>query len=77
MTADLSAPAPVLYKVADLEGDNGILRMSRREIYNQIQRGRLRAVKQGRATFITPAAVAAYVALLEDEAAHHPAQIPA
>lgn len=60
---------PVLYKVADLAGPNGLLRMSRPSIYRQIKAGRLRTVHQGAATFVTAAAVAEYVALLEREAA--------
>jgi hypothetical protein len=63
-----SPAAPLLYKVADLAGENGLLRMSRREIFKQIQRGRLKTVKQGRATFVTAASLAAYVELLEAEA---------
>lgn len=58
-------PAPALYKVADAVH---ILRMSRSEIYEQIRAGRLRIVKQGRATFITAVAIADYVKLLEQEA---------
>lgn len=58
---------PVLYKVADLAGEGGLLRMSRAYIYKQIKAGRLRTVKEGGATFITPAALADYVALLERE----------
>ena len=45
-----------------------MLRRSRHAIYDQIHRGRLRIVKQGRATFVTAAAVRAYVELLEREA---------
>jgi hypothetical protein len=60
------APAvPLLYKIADAAR---MLRMSRSVIYEQIQARRLRIVKQGRATFITAAALADYIALLETEA---------
>ena len=45
-----------------------MLRMSRHAVYVQIRRGRLRIVKEGRATFVTPAAITAYVELLEREA---------
>ena len=58
-------PAPALYKVADAVH---VLRLSRSEIYEQIRAGRLRIVKQGRATLITAAAIADYIALLEAEA---------
>ena len=63
--ATRTRPAPALYKVADAVH---MLRMSRSEIYEQIRAGRLRIVKQGRATFITAAAIAEYVTLLEAEA---------
>jgi hypothetical protein len=43
------------YKVADAVR---VLRMSRSIIYEQIKAGRIRTVKQGRATFITAAALA-------------------
>lgn len=61
-------PPQPLYKIADLAGRNGLLRMSRAYIYKQINAGRLRTVKEGDATFITAAALADYVALLEREA---------
>lgn len=57
-----------MYKIADLAGENGLLRLSRREIYKQIQQGRLKIVKQGRATLVTADALADYVKLLEKEA---------
>jgi excisionase family DNA binding protein len=44
-----------------------LLGMSRTVIYEQIRSGRLRSVKQGRARFIPAAAIAEYVALLEQE----------
>ena len=59
------AAGPHLYKVADAVS---VLRMSRSIIYEQIKAGRIRTVKQGRATFITSAALADYIALLEQEA---------
>jgi Helix-turn-helix domain len=58
-------PAPMMHKIPEVMV---MLRMSRHAIYDQIHRGRLRIVKQGRATFVTPAAVRAYVELLEREA---------
>lgn len=67
-TTDHVQPVPALYKVADLAGPNGLLRMSRASIYRQIKAGRLRTVHQGDATFVTSSAVADYVALLEREA---------
>ena len=45
-----------------------LLRMSRSAIYEQIRAGRLRIVKQGRATLISSAAIADYITLLETEA---------
>jgi excisionase family DNA binding protein len=44
-----------------------ILSMSRTVIYEQMRSGRLRYVKQGRATLITETAIRNYVALLESE----------
>ena len=44
-----------------------ILSMSRTVIYEQMRTGRLRYVKQGRATLITAKAIRSYVALLENE----------
>jgi hypothetical protein len=44
-----------------------ILSMSRTVIYEQMRNGRLRYVKQGRATLITKTAIRNYVALLETE----------
>lgn len=44
-----------------------ILSMSRTVIYEQLRNGRLRYVKQGRATLITRAAIRNYIALLETE----------
>ena len=59
---------PPLYKIADLTGANGMLRVSRAFVYRQIQAGRIRTVKQGDATFITAAALGDYLRLLEREA---------
>ncbi len=59
------SPSPVMYKIPEVMA---MLRMSRHAVYAQIRRGRLRIVKEGRATFVTPAAVTAYVELLEREA---------
>lgn len=58
-------PGPLLYKVTDAMR---VLSMSRTVLYEQIKVGRIRTVKQGRATFITAAALADYIALLEREA---------
>jgi predicted site-specific integrase-resolvase len=44
-----------------------ILSMSRTVIYEQMRVGRLRYVKQGRATLITAKAIRSYVDLLENE----------
>jgi hypothetical protein len=44
-----------------------ILSMSRTVIYEQMRTGRLRYVKQGRATLITAKAIRNYVDLLENE----------
>jgi len=67
MTATTHAvhAAPLLYKVSDAVT---VLRMSRAYVYRQIKAGRIRTVKEGDATFITAAALAEYVALLEREA---------
>jgi hypothetical protein len=59
------APDPLLYKIPEVMA---MLRMSRHVVYEQIRRGRLRIVKEGRATFVTAAALRAYVELLEREA---------
>jgi excisionase family DNA binding protein len=44
-----------------------ILSMSRTVIYEQMRNGRLRYVKEGRATLFTRAAIRNYIALLETE----------
>jgi hypothetical protein len=64
-TTDVMHAAPLLYKVSDAVA---MLRMSRAYLYRQIRAGRIRTVKEGDATFITAAALADYVALLEREA---------
>jgi excisionase family DNA binding protein len=56
---------PELFKVSEAMT---ILSMSRTVIYEQMRGGRLRYVKQGRATLITKAAIHEYIALLEQEA---------
>jgi hypothetical protein len=68
MTAQTIERAPIepqLYKIRDAMQ---VLRMSRSAIYEQIQAGRIRTVKQGRAAFITAAAITDYIALLVQEA---------
>jgi len=55
-------PEQVLYKIPEVMA---MLRMSRHVVYEQIRRGRLRTVKEGRATFVTASAIRAYVELLE------------
>ena len=64
-TTETRPAAPLLYKVSDAVA---MLRMSRAYIYRQIKAGRIRTVKEGDATFITAAALAEYVRLLEQEA---------
>ena len=59
------APEQVLYKIPEVMA---MLRMSRHVVYEQIRAGRLRVVKQGRATFVTASAIRSYVELLEREA---------
>lgn len=56
---------PLMYKIDEAVT---ILRMSRAEIYKQIRAGRIKTVKQGRATFITRQALENYVELLMSEA---------
>ena len=58
------APEPVLYKIPEVMA---MLRMSRGALYHEISAGRLRKVKRGRSVFVTAAAIADYVALLERE----------
>lgn len=65
MTATATEHAPLLYKIPEA---CALLRMSRTEIYEQIKAGRLHTVHQGRASFIAADDLAAYVALLREEA---------
>jgi excisionase family DNA binding protein len=58
--------APALLTINDAVQ---VLRLSRSVIYEQIKAGRLRTVRQGRATRITAAAIAEYIRLLEAESA--------
>ncbi len=58
-------PAPVMFRISTVVKLTGL---SRSVIYEQIRAGRLPAVKQGRATLITAAALDDYVKLLEQEA---------
>ena len=67
-------PAPALYKVADAVH---VLRLSRSEIYEQIRAGRLRIVKQGRATLITAAAIADYISAPGGRSGGRPMNTPA
>jgi excisionase family DNA binding protein len=62
MTA--TQPGPVMHRIRDVVRLTGL---SRSGIYKQIKAGRLRTVKQGRATLITAAALDDYVKLLERE----------
>jgi excisionase family DNA binding protein len=48
-----------------------LLSLSRTAIYEQMRAGRLRFVKQGRATLIPASAIRKYVVLLEQEAEVH------
>ncbi|GGP36034.1 helix-turn-helix domain-containing protein [Saccharothrix coeruleofusca] len=48
-----------------------LLSLGRSAIYEQMRAGRLKFVKQGRATLIPVSAIRAYVALLEQEAEVH------
>jgi excisionase family DNA binding protein len=52
----------LLYKIPDAMR---LLSMSRSVIYEQIRAGRLRTVKQGRATLIPASAISDYILLLE------------
>jgi len=56
---------PLLYTVSETLT---MLRMSRTQFYAQVNAGRLRIVKQGAATRVTADDLAAYVALLRQEA---------
>lgn len=57
-----------LYKIPEAMT---LLSLSRSVIYEQIRAGRLRFVKQGRATLVPASAIRDYVALLEREAEVH------
>ncbi|MGI5501462.1 helix-turn-helix domain-containing protein [Lentzea sp. CA-135723] len=48
-----------------------LLSMSRSVIYEQMRAGRLRFVKQGRATLVSATAIRDYVSLLEQESVVH------
>jgi predicted DNA-binding transcriptional regulator AlpA len=58
------APEQVLYKIPEVMA---MLRISRAALYQVMSAGRLRRVKRGRSVFVTAAAIADYVALLEQE----------
>jgi len=66
MTTALTRQAPeqMLYKIPEVMA---MLRMSRAALYQEMSAGRLRKVKRGRSVFVTAAAIADYVALLERE----------
>lgn len=55
---------PVMHRIRDVVRLTGL---SRSGIYKQIKAGRLRTIKQGRATLITATALDDYVKLLERE----------
>jgi excisionase family DNA binding protein len=55
-------------RLYDVNEAMAILRLSRSVIYEEIRSGRLRSVKRGRSRRISAAAVADYIALLEQEA---------
>ncbi len=57
---------PILYRPADAAR---LLNLSRSTIFDLMRVGRLRSVKEGRVRLIPAAAIADYVALLEQEAA--------
>ena len=57
-------PEVVLYKIPEVMR---MLRMSRGALYQEMSAGRLRKVKRGRSVFVTAAAIAEYVSLLERE----------
>jgi predicted DNA-binding transcriptional regulator AlpA len=58
------APEPVLYKIPEVMA---MLNISRAALYQEMRAGRLRKLKRGRSTFVTAAAIADYVGLLESE----------
>jgi predicted DNA-binding transcriptional regulator AlpA len=59
-----SASDALWYKIPEVMR---MLRMSRGAVYQEISAGRLRKVKRGRSVFITAAAIADYVALVQRE----------
>jgi predicted DNA-binding transcriptional regulator AlpA len=67
MSATAAETAQIaLYKIPEVMT---MLRMSRGAVYSEIKAGRLRRVRRGRSVFVTSAAIADYVLLLEREAA--------
>ncbi|MEU3642901.1 helix-turn-helix domain-containing protein [Lentzea sp. NPDC034063] len=64
-TDDVIELTKFLYKIPEAML---LLSLSRSVIYEQIRAGRLRFVKQGRATLVPASAIRDYVALLEQEA---------
>jgi hypothetical protein len=66
--ANVTELTKYLYKVPEAMA---LLSMSRSVIYEQMRAGRLRFVKQGRATLVSAVAIRDYVALLEREAGVH------
>ena len=64
MSAAQETAQVVLYKIPEVMR---MLRMSRGALYQEMTAGRLRRVKRGRSVFVTAAAIADYVALLERE----------
>ena len=67
-SADVVELTKCLYKVPEAMR---LLSLSRTAVYEQMRAGRLRFVKEGRATRIPAAAIRNYVALLEKEAEAH------
>jgi excisionase family DNA binding protein len=63
---EATVPARALYTIPEVME---LLSLSRTTIYALIRTGRLRAVREGRSRLVSASAIAAYVALLEDEAA--------
>lgn len=71
-TNDVIELTKYLYKIPEAML---LLSLSRSVIYEQIRAGRLRFVKQGRATLVPASAIRDYVALLEREAEVHYGEI--
>lgn len=69
MTAPAEAAEPQVaeLRLYTIEEAMTMLRMGRTTIFDLLRNGRLRSVREGRARRITPAAIAAYIALLERE----------